>query len=134
MKKDIVIPDASGLSLVFIADKDANQRKIWTVGLKNEREKPLTNLIINAQGHGRIKGKDKQTANVRFLIEFLAVGEIKTFEILVSDSLKLENSYRISFFEDNTLLEKRFDISPGFLSLEKKIKIEPSGKPGVIVK
>ncbi len=134
MKKDIVIPDAHGLVLVFIAEKDASQRKTWTVGIKNERSKPLSNIIINAQGHGRIKGKDKQTANVRFLIESLACGELKTFEVLLTDSMKLENTYRISFFEENTLLERTFSVPPGFLALQKKEKVESSGKPGVFIR
>lgn len=132
MKKDIIVPSADGVALALYVDKDPDGKKIWVAGILNERENPLSDVIINASGKGRIKGVDKETANLRFLIQDVPARSFKSFEILIKDSLSLENTYRISFFDGSSLAEKKIIIPPGFVALQSKELIPFIRKPGVI--
>lgn len=134
MKKDIEMPSSEGVALAFVPDKDADGKKIWTVGIYNERSTEITNVIINASGVGRIKGVEKQTASIRFLIDAVPGGRFKSFEILVKDSIELSNTYWVSFFEGDRLCDKKFVVPPKFLALQKKELITPLRKPGVVVR
>lgn len=133
MKKDIIVPSTEGVSLALYPDKDADGKKIWVVGVLNQRGNPISNVIINASGKGRIKGVDKETANLRFLIQDVPAQSFKSFEILIKDALVLENTYRISFFDENTLCDKKIIIPPKYTSLHSKVLIPFVKKPGLII-
>lgn len=133
MKKDIIPPSAEGVSLALYPEKDPDGKKIWVVGILNQRDVPISNVIINATGQGRIKGVDKETANLRFLIQDVPAQSFKSFEILIKDSLVLENTYRISFFDADRLCDKKIVIPPKYTSLQSKVLIPFVKKPGLIV-
>lgn len=132
MKSDIEIPSADGVSIVFVPEKDKTGKRIYSVGVLNMRNNPISQVIINARGSGRIKGVEKHTDSIRFMIQDLPVGAFKAFEILVRNSTELTNEYRISFFENGILYDKKVTVPPKYVSLQKKQLIASIGKPGVI--
>ena len=134
MKKDFQIPSAEGICVAIVADKDADGKKIWSVGLFNERPEAVFNVIINASGSGFIKGKEKQTAKVRFLMDELQPGEFKPFEILVRDSIELTNTYWITFFSGNDLCDKKIQVPPKYVMLQKRARIGHTNKVGVVAR
>lgn len=131
MKKDIIIPEAEGVFIAFVPEKDKTGKRIYAVCIVNERPHPISSVIINAKGSGRIKGQEKHTDSIRFMVEHLPVNGFKSFEILLKDSLELTNEYRISFFAEGVLYEKRVIAPPKYASLQTKALIPAIGKPGV---
>lgn len=134
MKKDFEIPSSEGIAIAIVPQKDADGKKIWSVGLLNERPETVFNVIINASGSGHIKGKEKHTDKVRFLIDSLDTGAFHPFEVLLRDSTELTNTYWISFFSENNLCDRKIVVPPKYVMVQKKERIGKTKEVGVVAR
>jgi hypothetical protein len=107
MKKDFQIEEVSGVYIAFLPNRDN-----WSVYIINNRQEPLETVIVNASGEGKLNGKDKQTATLRFLLNDVPVKSVKPFELLMPDSLKLSHRYWVSYYIGNQIFDKKFIYTP----------------------
>lgn len=134
MRKDFEIPSSEGICIAMIPKQDGDGKKVWSVGLYNERPDTVFNVIINAQGSGHIKGKEKHTDKVRFLIDSLDPGAFHPFEILLRESTELTNTYWVSFFSNNELCDRKIIVPPRYVMGQKKERIGMSKLVGVVAR
>jgi hypothetical protein len=127
MKKDIEITPAEGVYIAFVPNRDN-----WSVYLVNDRSETLETVIVNASGEGKLEGKDKQTATLRFLLKDVEAKSVVPFEILMPDSLKLSHRYWVSFYLGNRILDKKFNYEPAMYD-DDLSDIPVFGSPGIVL-
>jgi hypothetical protein len=107
MKKDLDIEEVSGGYIAFLPNRDH-----WSVHVINNRKDPLETVIVNASGEGKLEGKDKQTATLRFLLNDIPAESEKQFELLMPESLNLSHRYWISYYIGNRIFDKKYVYQP----------------------
>ena len=107
MKKDIIIPKVTGIKLALVQEYNQDFKTYdWNAYLINEKNIALTMVIIVTHGFD----KKQKTATMRHKIELLPAHAVAKIEFIQDDVLKLNNSFKVSFFLENSLFEKNFMI------------------------
>ncbi len=131
MKKDIVIPEVSGVKIAVVFEyNDIYKTDDWNVYIINEKSVDLEMVIIVSKG---FDNKDK-TSIMKKKIEVLAAQSFAKVEMIQPELFKLNNQFQVSFFVENQLYDKTFlfpknTIKEGSLRMIDSIK-----KRGVITK
>ena len=107
MNKDLQIEEVKGVYVAFLPNRDT-----WTVYIINNRQEPIDTVIVNASGEGKLEGKEKQTATLRFLLNDIPALSFKPFELLLPESLKLSHRYWVSYYLGNRIFDKKFIYTP----------------------
>ena len=114
MRKDIDIHDDLYLALGFVPmpSEDGAQPQ-WEAYIFNAKKTELKHIIINVSAIGVIDGVEKETATMRFYLEKLEAESCKKFEVLMHETLLLDNTYWISFYEGDQIGEKKLHVQLG---------------------
>jgi hypothetical protein len=127
MKKDLDIEEVSGVYIAFLPNRDN-----WSVYIINNRKESLETVIVNASGEGKLEGKEKQTATLRFLLNDIPAESVKPFEILLPDSLKLSHRYWVSYYIGNRIFDKKFVYTPEMYEDDLQ-DLPVFGSPGILL-
>jgi hypothetical protein len=127
MKKDLDIEEVTGVYIAFLPNRDN-----WSVYLINNRQEQLETVIVNASGEGKMEGKEKQTATLRFLLNDIPAESVKPFELLMPDSFKLSHRYWVSYYVGNRIFDKKFVYTPDMYD-EDLQDLPVFGSPGILL-
>lgn len=127
MKKDLDIEEVSGVYIAFLPNRDN-----WSVYIINNRKEALETVIVNASGEGKLDGKEKQTATLRFLLNDIPAESVKPFELLMPESLKLSHRYWVSYYIGNRIFDKKFIYTPDTYD-EDLQDLPVFGSPGILL-
>jgi hypothetical protein len=127
MKKDLDIEEVSGVYIAFLPNRDN-----WSVYVINNRKEALETVIVNASGEGKLEGKEKQTATLRFLLNDIPAESVKPFELLMPDSLKISHRYWVSYYIGNRIFDKKFVYTPDLYD-EDLQDLPVFGSPGILL-
>jgi hypothetical protein len=127
MKKDLDIEEVTGVYIAFLPNRDN-----WSVYLINNRKEQLETVIVNASGEGKMEGKEKQTATLRFLLNDIPAESVKPFELLMPDSFKLSHRYWVSYYVGNRIFDKKFVYTPDMYD-EDLQDLPVFGSPGILL-
>jgi len=131
MKKDIQIKEFNGLSLVVVYTyNEIYKSNDWLAYLLNESNLDLSTVLIVSRGYD----DERETAVMRHRIETLPAGSFAKIELLQEEVLELNNEFRVSFFADNTLFEKKFIIPKSTVKQGKLRMIKAMNKRGIAFK
>ncbi len=131
MKKDIEIKEFKGLSLVVIYNyNEIYKTNDWHAYLLNESNLDLSTVLIVTKGFD----EERETAVLRHKIEVLPAGSFAKIELLQEEVLELNNEFRLSFFADNSLFEKKFVIPKSTVKQGKLRMIKAMNKRGIVFK
>ena len=116
MKKDIDIPTVENLQLAIVREYNSDFRGYdWNIYLINQKEEALELLLIVINGYDT----ERKTAVTRHKIEKLPPQSIAKIEYIPEELLALNNQFRVSFFQNNSLHEKNFIIEKNTISKTK---------------
>ena len=105
MKKDIQIPEVSGVEMAMVYEyNDIYKTDDWNVYLINNKSVPLEMLVIVSQGFS----ETKTTSLLRKKLAILPANSFAKIEYIQPELFKLNNRFQVTFFEENTLFEKTF--------------------------
>jgi len=105
MKKDIIIPEVSGIEIaVTLEHNDVHSTEDWYVYLINRKVVDLEMVMIVSQGYS----DTKKTTTFRKKINVLPAISFAKIEMIHPDVFKLKNRFQVSFFQDNQIFEKTF--------------------------
>ena len=105
MKKDIQIPEVSGVEMAMVYEyNDIYKTDDWNVYLINNKSVPLEMLVIVSQGFS----ETKTTSLLRKKLAVLPANSFAKIEYIQPELFKLHNRFQVTFFEGNTLNEKTF--------------------------
>lgn len=127
MKTDLDIEEVTGVYIAFLPNRDN-----WSVYIINNRKEPIETVIINASGEGKLQGKEKHTATLRFLLNDIPAESVKPFELLMPDSLKLSHRYWVSYYIGNRIFDKKFVYEPAMYEDDLQ-DLPVFGSPGILL-
>ena len=131
MKKDIEIPPVTGLSLAVAEEyNDAFQTLDHYVYLINDKDSDLETVLVVSSG----KGDQQVTSTMRHKIELLPARSFARIELIQEEVLRLQNLFRVSFFENSRLYEKNFVLEKGAWRQGALRHIRALGKRGILIK
>ncbi|MFV8225452.1 hypothetical protein [Christiangramia aquimixticola] len=129
MKKDILIPEVKDVHVaavkVFNEEFEAYE---WNVYLINNTASALEIVLIVSKGFD----KKRETSLMRHKIEVLPAKNFAKIEYLQDDVLELNNEFKVTYFQDSTMMEKTFLFKPNTIreSAAKELPIIP--KKGIL--
>jgi len=131
MKKDIQIPEVTGVSIVAVLEyNDIFKTDDWNIYLVNEKETPLEMVMVISKG---FDSKDN-TSVLRKKLEVLPANSFAKLELIQPELFKLTNQFQVTFFENNTLFEKTFTFKPNSIKEGNLRYIKSIDKKGILAK
>ncbi|MCF1190489.1 hypothetical protein LRR18_02755 [Mangrovimonas sp. AS39] len=131
MRKDIEIPKVEGVFCAAVNEfNQVHRTQDWNVYLINDKDVPLEMVLIVSRGYSA----DKETSLMRHKLEQLPAKSYAKVEFLHEDVLTLNNEFKVTFFEGNTMFEKTFLFRPNTINLKALQPIPLMQEKGVVVK
>jgi hypothetical protein len=131
MKKDIVIPKVENVYLAVVCEYNKTfKTDDWNVYLINQKNVPLEMVLIVSKGFDQVK----ETSTMRHKLEVLPAKSAAKVEFMQEEVLSLNNEFKVTFFEENSIQEKTFILKKNTI---KKNKIKPINfldKQGFLIK
>ncbi|MDX1760758.1 MAG: hypothetical protein R3218_01250 [Christiangramia sp.] len=107
MKKDIEIPEVEDVYVAAVkVYNEEFQVKEWNVYLINDSKDDLEMVLIVSKGHD----KKKETSLMRHKIEKLPSKNFAKIEFLQDDVLALNNDFKVSYFQDSKMFDRKFSF------------------------
>lgn len=130
MKKDIEIKKVTDVAIAIIPSDD----EFWEIYLINLKMQPLTNLLINTTGYGKIDNNLVKTNTLRHFFEEIPANCSIKIEPLQNDMIELTNQIWISFqLDDDYLFDKKYVFVKGSLNKMNFTNIPFLGVKGVMI-
>lgn len=131
MKKDIQIPEVENVVMAVTEEfNDTFKTKDHYVYLINKKDHELEMVLIVSSGSDR----SRQTSKMRHKIELLPPQSYAKVELMQEEVLALDNHFKVSFFENNHLLEKEFILKKNSFKEGALRHINILNKRGIIIK
>ena len=131
MKKDIIIPEVSGIEMAIVYEyNDIYDTNDWNVYLVNNSDARLEMVVIVSKGYG----SKKISSVMRKKIDVLDAHSFAKVEWMQPELFKITNLFQVTFFINNRLYDKAFTfkentIKEGGLRMIPEIK-----KRGILAK
>ena len=110
MKKDIQIPEVTDVFMAVVKEYNAAFRTHdWNVYIINNKSVDLELVLIVSRGFDDLDS----TSTMRHKIEKLPANSYAKVELIQPELFKLNNEFKVSFFEDNQLKDKTFSFEKG---------------------
>lgn len=131
MKKDIHIPEVSGVHLAVVFEhNDIYNTDDWNVYIINEKEVNLEMVVIVSKGFDE---KD-QTSIMRKKLTVLNSNSFANVEWIQPELFKLNNQFQVTFFAENTLFEKTYTFKKNTIKEGALRMISSINKKGILAK
>ena len=131
MKKDIQIPEVSGVEIAVVFEhNDIYNTDDWNVYIINQKDVDLDMVVVVCKGFN----ETKETATMRKKIDVLAANSFAKIEWLQPDLFALDNQFQVTFFADNTLFDKTFTFQKNTIKEGSLRMISSIQKRGLLAK
>ena len=131
MKKDIQIPDVSDVFMAVVNEyNDIYKTDDWNVYIINNKAVDLEIVLIVSHGYD----KKDTTSKMRHKIEKLPANSFAKVEMIQPELFKLNNEFKVSFFENNRMFEKTFLFKKNTLKEGALRIISLLNKKGILIK
>jgi len=133
MKKDIQIPEVSNVLVAVVKEFNKEfQCEDWNAYIINTKKLDLEMILIVSKGYDEDKGIE--TAILRHKIEKLPANSFAKIELIQNEVLKLTNFFNVTFFEGNTMFERKYVFEKGVLKEGNLRQISVLNKRGILAK
>jgi len=133
MKKDIQIPAVKDvhMAIVYELNEEFNTND-WNAYIINNKAVDLDMVLIVSKGYDT--DTMTETAVLRHKIEKLPAHSFAKVELIQEDVLKLTNFFNVTFFEGNSMFDKKYEFPKGSIK-ESALRMIPAlNKRGILVK
>lgn len=133
MKKDLPKNIVEDISIAVVLENDTPEARVWNVYLINEKNTPLTNVLVSSKGYGTKDGKEVKTTTLRHFIGDVNASDAVKIEAIDTEVFGLTNEYWLSYYIDNTIYDKKYIFLPESIVDENMSKVPVVNKPGIII-
>lgn len=131
MKKDIQIPKVENLHLAIVQEYNmAFKTNDYYAYLINEKDTDLEMVLIVSWGYD----DHQETSKMHHKIERLPAKSVAKVELIQEEILKLNNTFKVTFFENNKMYEKDFLLKKNTVNEGSLRTIKLLDKKGFILK
>lgn len=132
MKKDIEIPQVENVYVAAVREfNEEFQTDEWNVYLINSSDKRALEMVLIVS-----KGFDdkRETSVMRHRMEKLPPKSFAKIEFLQDEVLELTNEFRISYFDDSKMFDKKFIFPKNSIQEEALTEIPVIPKKEILAK
>ncbi|MEC3906075.1 hypothetical protein VOI54_03540 [Tamlana sp. 2201CG12-4] len=131
MKKDISIPKVEGVYIAIVNEYNAIYKtQDWNAYIINEKDVDLEMVLIVTSGYS----ENKTTSVFRKKIDVLPKKSYAKIELMQEELFALNNTFKVSFFEGNQMLDKTYLFRKNTINLKALQPIPLMEVKGVLVK
>ena len=131
MKKDIQIPKAEGVYVAVVNEyKDVYKTNDWNAYIINDKNVDLDVVLIVTSGYS----DKKMTSIFRKKLDLLPKKSYAKIELMQEDLFALNNEFKVTFFEGNTMFEKTYLFRKNTINLKALQTVPLMKVKGVLVK
>jgi len=113
MRKDIEIPEVKDVYVAALEVTDEHGDTTWWIHLINDNTSPLENIMIQSRGYSDLDTNSGQkTATLRKVIQVLPAKSATKLEPIMPEVFHLFNEYWVTFFQEDTLKDRKFIFGP----------------------
>ncbi len=131
MKEDITIPKVEGVYIAIVNEyNDIYKTRDWNAYIINDKAVDLDVVLIVTSGYS----KEKTTSVFRKKLDKLPAKSYAKIELMQEELFALNNQFKVSFFEGNTMLDKTYLFRKNTINLKALQDIPLMDIKGVLVK
>lgn len=131
MKKDIHIPKVEGVYIAIVFEyNDIYKTDDWNAYIINDKTVDLDVVLIVTSGYS----KKKMTSIFRKKLDKLPAKSYAKIELMQEDLFALNNEFKVSFFEGNTMYDKTYLFRKNAINTKALQPIPLMKNKGVLVK
>ncbi len=131
MKKDILIPKVEDVFVAVVNEfNKVHRTEDWNAYIINNKDVDLDTVLIVTKGYSA----DKITPVMRHTIKMLPARSYAKIEYLQEDVLKLNNEFKVTFFEGNSLFDKTYLFRKNTINKKALQALPLMLEKGVLVK
>jgi hypothetical protein len=132
MKKDIVVPEVTNVTLAVVRKKSPGLNDEWMVYLINNNDFPLENTLVASKGYGEKEGLKQETSVLRHFLETVGPHSTVLIEPIDPSVFHLNNEYWVSYYKGREIFDKRFVFVPDTITEENISFIKELEMEGVL--
>ncbi|WP_248724322.1 hypothetical protein [Seonamhaeicola sp. ML3] len=131
MKKDIEIPQVEGVYIAVVNEyNEVYKSQDWNAYIINDKDVDLDMVIIVTSGYS----ENKTTSVFRKRLDKLPKKSYAKIELMQESLFALNNTFKVSFFEDNKMFDKTYLFRKNTINLRALQPIPLMAVKGVLVK
>ena len=131
MKKDIEIPKVEDVYIAIVNEYNSIYKtQDWNAYIINNKTVDLDMILIVTSGYS----KNKTTSVFRKKLDVLPKKSYAKIELMQEALFALNNTFKVSFFEGNTMFDKTFLFRKNTINLKALQSIPLMDVKGVLVK
>lgn len=131
MKKDIIIPKVENVYVAVVNEfNDIYKTQDWNAYIINDKDVDLEMVLIVTSGYS----EEKTTSIFRKKLDVLPKKSYAKIELMQEDLFALNNTFKVTFFEGNTMYDKTFLFRKNTINLKALQPIPLMKAKGVLVK
>jgi len=131
MKEDITIPKVEGVYVAVVNEyNDIYKTQDWNAYIINDKDVDLEMVIIVTGGYS----EDKTTSVFRKKLDKLPKKSYAKIELMQEELFALNNTFKVSFFEGNTMFDKTYLFRKNTINLKALQTLPLMQVKGVLVK
>ena len=131
MKQDIEIPQVKDVYVAAVKEFNEEFRADeWNIYLINDSDTDLEMVLIVSRGYD----KKRETSVMRHKIEKLPSRNFAKIEFIQDEVLALNNEFRISYFLDSRMYDKKFTFAVNSIKDSALEEIPLIPKKGILAK
>jgi len=131
MKKDIKIPEVEGVYIAIVNEYNTIYKtQDWNAYIINDKEVDLEMVIIVTSGYS----EEKVTSTFRKKLDKLPKKSYAKIELMQEGLFALNNTFKISFFEGNSMFDKTYLFRKNTINLKALQPLPLMDVKGVLVK
>ncbi len=131
MKKDIQIPEVEDVYIAVVNEyNDIYKTQDWNAYIINDKDVDIDIVIIVTSGYS----ETKTTSVFRKKLDKLPKKSYAKIELMQEDLFALNNTFKVSFFEGNTMFDKTYLFRKNTINLKALQPLPLMEAKGVLVK
>ena len=131
MKKDIHIPKVEDVYIAVVHEyNDVYKTQDWNAYIINDKDVDLDMVIIVTSGYS----ENKTTSVFRKKLDTLPKKSYAKIELMQEELFALNNTFKVSFFEGNTMFDKTYTFRKNTINLKALQSVPLMDTKGVLVK
>ena len=131
MKKDIQIPKVENVYIAIVNEyNDIYKIQDWNAYIINNKDVDLEMILIVTSGYS----ENKTTSVFRKKLDRLPKKSYAKIELMQEELFALNNTFKVSFFESNTMFDKTYLFRKNTINLKALQAVPLMDVKGVLVK
>lgn len=135
MKKDIPQLKVEDVAIAIVPREESSEKEeLWDSYIVNLKEEPISSVLVNSKGYGKLEGEKVRTTVLRHFFEEIAPQSCVQIEPIQTKLFGLTNEYWVSFTLDEYMYDKKYVFVKGSIDEMHFTNIPFINKKGVMIK